>query len=302
MVPIQTHPLTGKSPAIIYKNLENGFKAFVLARRIIDSGKKILAVCANEDTAAKLSRDLKFFLGHPEQVIEFNASPHIPYDHLSPSHLSETNLLQKMFHLRESFDYKAITCSLGSLLQRWVPIELLDKYSLNLKADQEVNRPKLLEHFALTGFRKTELVEDPGCFAVRGFILDIYSPNYRLPLRLEFFDEFLDSIKFFDPQSQRTFGTSLKEVKIIPARQIIFDKETLSSFREKILPLADQEHYPSHKTAALLEQLSSHLYFIGLERYLPAFYPQMKSLLHYLPSQETEIFLDDPETLGAEYE
>ena len=101
----------------------------------------------------------------------------------------------------------------------------MDARSAPRHGDQDAPIDELKKNLILAGYENTPLVEDPGSFAVRGGIVDVFSPLYSRPARIEFFGDAIESIRFFDPDTQRTLSET-KELSICPAREVLFDDET----------------------------------------------------------------------------
>src|SRR5690606_5715590 len=115
-----------------------------------------------------------------------------------------------------------------------------------LKVDHDCPIDELALSLTHAGYENVPLVEDSGTFAVRGGIVDVFSPLYANPARLEFFGDTIESIRFFDPDTQRTTGDAT-ELSISPARDVLFDDETRSRAIATIRAAADEVSRPTMK-------------------------------------------------------
>jgi transcription-repair coupling factor (superfamily II helicase) len=140
------------------------------------------------------------------------------------------------------------------------------------------------------GFSRTQVVDDPGTFAVRGSVIDVFSPLYRHPVRIELFGDDVESLRLFDAATQRTLR---------PIERLVFHavRETVTSVgadpRGRILAAADHAAYPSSKTRSILECIDAGESFFGIEALAPAFHARMGSVFDYLP-EGTRLVIEDP--------
>src|SRR5512143_3392149 len=118
-----------------------------------------------------------------------------------------------------------VVTTIAAVSQRLLPRRTLGEVSQYLVACEEVERDNLLKILLNLGYSSVPLVEDRGTFAVRGGILDIFPPDRPEPVRIEFFGDFVDTVRAFDPVTQRSLQ-SLQELVLLPSREVIFTHET----------------------------------------------------------------------------
>src|SRR5204862_2098018 len=141
-----------------------------------------------------------------------------------------------------------------------------------LQAEQLIDRDRSLRILARGGYSRAPVVEDPGTFAVRGGVIDIFVPLYRFPVRVELLGDVVESLRFFDPETQRTLRT-IDEVYLHPVRETVPTRG--SRLRQRILEAADHAVCPSAKTRAVLDQIDAGEDFFGIEALAPAFHERM---------------------------
>ncbi len=141
------------------------------------------------------------------------------------------------------------------------------------------------------GYARLPVVEDPGTFAVRGGVIDVFVPLYRFPVRIELFGDQVESIRFFDPETQRTMR-AVDEIYVHPVRETVRTRG--HRLRDRILEAADLAEHPSSKTRAMLEQIDKGEDFFGIEALTPAFHERMASIFEYLPAGAL-VFVDEPD-------
>src|SRR6185437_11376518 len=174
-----------------------------------------------------------------------------PYSPIAPSIRTRLERLKTLSLLSRyepaSQSKPVIVTSLQALCQCTLPVETLSKYSIHCAREASIgSREALIARLLESGYLRVDPVEDPGTFAVRGEIIDVFPPDRDQPLRIELFDDLIERIRPFDPQSQRTAtGSStetaegLANVILPPAREVLLNAQTLPVLRENLKARAD---------------------------------------------------------------
>ncbi len=142
------------------------------------------------------------------------------------------------------------------------------------------------------GYHAVSTVEDPGTFAVRGGIIDVFPPHLDDPVRIELWGDDVDSVKPFRVDSQRTYGGSLESLMLPPVREELLVPPYRDNARTGILEAGAAAGVPSRKLQPLLADLSNGMPFMGIEGFRPAFYEQLGVLTDYLPAEAVLLLLD----------
>jgi transcription-repair coupling factor (superfamily II helicase) len=179
----------------------------------------------------------------------------------------------------------------GALQRRVIPRAAYSDLVDVVQAGEEVDRDRTVQLLQRGGYTRAPVVEDPGTYAVRGGVIDVFVPLYRFPLRIELLGDLVETIKFFDPQTQRTMR-SVEEVFIHPVRETVLTRE--HKLRERMLAASDEATHASSKTRAMLDQIEKGEDFFGIEALTPAFHGRMASLAEYLP-KGAHLFVDEPD-------
>ena len=132
-------------------------------------------------------------------------------------------------------DQVVITCPSGLLRQLPFPDDFRDG-CITLKTGSEMNMDELKRRLRAGGYQQTAHIDQPLCYAARGGIVDVFSINYENPIRIEFFDTEIDSIRFFDVSTQKTINT-VNEVRIVPASDVIFTDSQIEEIRQKAMAM-----------------------------------------------------------------
>ncbi len=264
-------------------------------------------IVPDEDMVPQVEEDLKLFSGLP--VFSYPGYEIPPYTPLSPDPLTTAARLSTLYRLQEHDPQTPfiLVVSAEALMRRTLPANILSDNAELLMAGEETDRDELIEKLSKLGYEHASLVQNVGEYSVRGGIFDIFPPSFladeRLhttPLRLDFFGDTIESMRGFDPISQRSVA-EIEEAIILPASDICSSSGTagkiLQSFdtAAQILEWDVDEYYP------VQEKIRAGLRFPGMEFFLPLYYPDAKQtdtlfdflpknccLIHYAPELEQQ--------------
>src|SRR6266568_5018008 len=224
----------------------------------------LLAVAEDEEEADRLAKDAAFFLGG-DAVLRIPADAVLPYDDLSPDRGVELERLSALARLHAGLvRVPLVVVSARGLARRQVPKRLLEEGSDLLGPGIEIAREVLAEKLVLLGFARVPLVEDPGTFAIRGGIVDLWSPPDAAPVRLEFFGDEIESCRAFDPQSQRSEG-DVAQVLLCPAREALFSPAGREAAKAAIREAAERVNRPTSRVREVLDAVDQGTPFFGME-------------------------------------
>ncbi|WP_242392091.1 transcription-repair coupling factor [Anaeromyxobacter oryzisoli] len=273
-----------------------GASRALLVRDLLAPGparaRTVLAVATDEEEAEALAKDLSFFLGGGA-VLRVPADAVLPYDDLSPDRGVEMDRLAALARLHLAPEAaKAVVISARGLARRVLPRRVFEAGSDLLGKGIEIDREALAAKLVLLGFTRTPLVEDPGTFAVRGGIVDLWSPADEKPVRLEFFGDEIESCRAFDPETQRSEG-DVPEVLLCPAREALFSEDGKEAAKAAVRDAAERVNRPTSRVREVLDAIDGGTPFFGMEALLPGFHRGgLGTLFDYLPAG-TAIYLDD---------
>ena len=176
-----------------------------------------------------------------------------------------------------------VVTTIGAFLKRVIPKSEMGAYAELLMIGEDLDRSQLVEKLIDGGYSHSQIVEEPGDFCVRGGILDIFCPLYDHPLRVEFFGDTIDSLRFFSADTQRRVG-ELEEAVVSPAREAILPSDRLPEIISRIRLQANDQQLPKHEARRLISGIKEDKRFPGIESLLPLISPKLDTLLAYLPS------------------
>jgi len=244
-----------------------------------------LHVCRDDGRMARFAAALGFF--HPGlEVLTFPAWDCLPYDRVSPNGEIVSRRIDTLTRLATAPpDQLVVLTTVNALVQRVPPRRLFDGRVLVLRSGGRIALDRLQSFFSNNGYIRTDTVREPGEFAIRGGIVDLYPAGAAEPVRLDFFGDTLESIRAFDPLSQRSTG-KLDEAVLRPVSEVLLDDETVRRFRSRYR----EEFGATGTDDPLYESVSAGRRYVGMEHWLPLYYEQLETLFDYLP--EAGVSLD----------
>lgn len=246
-----------------------------------------LLVVPDPQIAFKLQQELLSFSDH--SVVLFPDWETLPYDHFSPHQeiLSERIAhLYQLPHLTQGITIVPVS----TLLQRQSPREFLLQHSLIVHQGDRFSLDKLKQQFEFVGYRQVDQVIVPGEYASRGSLLDLYPMGSHTPYRIDFFDDEIDSIRVFDPETQRSVK-EVDQIRLLPAHEFPTTEEAIEAFRSRWRQQFEARREPE----SIYSQVSKGLWPAGIEYWQPLFFDHTETLFDYLPANSQLLTLNDLE-------
>jgi transcription-repair coupling factor (superfamily II helicase) len=236
-------------------------------------------ICRDGPRMATLARALGFFA--PEiEVLEFPAWDCLPYDRVSPHAAivaQRMTALAKLARVQGRDKPAVLLTTVNAVLQRVPARELIAQQSLAAAPGNILPMAGITQWLELNGFNRASTVREAGDYAVRGGIIDLFAPGMGEPVRLDFFGDTLESIRPFDPDSQRTSG-DLRALNLVPMAEFQLTSDTIRQFRTGYVATFGA----ASPGDVLYEAVSEGRRHAGMEHWLPLFHKQMETLFDYL--------------------
>lgn len=237
-------------------------------------------VCRDGQRMAQLSRALSFF-GPDIEVMEFPAWDVLPYDRVSPNAAivaQRMTTLSRLSRVKGRDKPSILVTTANAITQRVPAREFTATHALSVAPGNVLGMASVVEWLELNGYQRASTVREPGEYAVRGGILDLFPPGLDLPVRFDYFGDSVESIKTFDPQTQRS-ELPMSKLDLVPVAEFQLITETIRRFRTG---------YVSQFGAAgpddlLYEAVTEGRRYPGMEHWLPLFHEGMDTLFDYLP-------------------
>jgi transcription-repair coupling factor (superfamily II helicase) len=255
-----------------------GFDALVLAD-IVRARKGLVVFVARDSARMSAFADAFRFFGQGIEILNFPGWDCLPYDRVGPSAGSAAQRMALLSRLAAGAltGPRLLITSVPALMQRTPPIDTVRGAGYAARVGHVVEIADLERYFAVNGYSRASTVSEKGEFAIRGGVIDVFPPSAEEPVRLDLFGDTLESIRAFDPETQRS-TKQLKDVTLLPVSEALLDKTAISRFRTGYL-----ETFGAPGDDPLYAAISEGGRRAGLEHYLPLFYPELSTLFDYLP-------------------
>jgi len=244
----------------------------------------VIVITPDSLSAQRLVEDIQFYAKPDLPLLIFPDWETLPYDLFSPHQDIISERLTTLYQLPD-IEQGVLVLPVNTLMSRLAPTDYVKAKSLLVTTGQHLNPEKWRQQLELSGYRRVEQVMEHGEFAVRGSLLDLFPMGSKLPYRIDLFDDEVDSIRNFDPDTQRSQST-IKEIRLLPARE--FPLTSIEQFRSQWRT----EFSGDPTRCPIYRDVSANLAPAGIEYYLPLFFEKTHTLFDYLPSNNLIITLE----------
>ena len=274
-----------------------GWDAFLLAQRRREHNGSILHVARDDSRMARLSEALEFIMPEAE-VIRFSAWDCLPYDRVSPNPAIVSERIATLARLLEKPNRpRIVLTTVNALIQRVPPRSAFADASMELAVNGQVKPEKLAAYLEASGYGRAGTVMEPGEYAMRGGIIDIFASGESEPVRLDLFGDTIESIRSFDPSSQRSAGKR-NGLVLRPVSEVPLGKDSIARFRTNWRELFG----PDAARDPIYLSISDGRRHPGMEHWVPLFHPTMENLLDYLPDPSVSLDHQTGEVLEGRLE
>jgi transcription-repair coupling factor (superfamily II helicase) len=286
--PISSLPIPQtKQQAIFWTGLTGCAESLALANAIEQENRLFVIVTPDNQIALQLIQELAFFLQHKYPILHFPDWETLPYDVFSPLPEITSERLKTLVLLPE-VKRGALVVSVNTLMHKLAPREHVLANSFAIKVgdvfDLDLNRLKLES----VGYQCVSQVYSHAEFAIRGAIIDIFPMGSNTPFRIELWDEEIDTIRTFDPETQLSLE-KIDQIQLFPAHELPFTDESIKHFRQ-----AFRDYFPNASAKnTLYVDVSKGITPNGIEYYLPLFVERTATLFDYLPNSAVLVLPED---------
>ncbi|MDY6336215.1 MAG: transcription-repair coupling factor [Succinivibrionaceae bacterium] len=252
--------------------------SFAAAELCTQHDGMLLVITEDTASAERMLAETADILGSDENLLCFPGYETLPYDSFAPRQDVISERAEALYFLRTG-KKGVVFVAADTILQRLPPPEFIVKSSFIIKKGEERDPEELRRFLAGSGYLAVETVMEHGEFSMRGSILDVFPMGAMHPCRIDFFDTEVDSIRFFDPETQRSDKESLEGIRILPAREYPTEKDAIERFRIEYRRLFGA----SLDEGSVYKAVSDGSFPGGIEYYLPLFFEKTFSVFDYLP-------------------
>jgi len=276
---------TQHARAFRIESVPDGYDAFLLAELAAKKDQDILYILREDMRMAATEAALRFFNPYLE-VHLLPAWDCLPYDRVSPNPEIVAHRMTTLGRMTDkASNPRVFLTTLNAALQRVPPVEMVVGSRLSVKIGDKIDSKQLTAYLVANGFSRIGTVMEPGEFAVRGGLIDIFPPGAEHPVRLDLFGDQVDGIRQFDALSQRSTG-KLERLEFTAASEFLLDDQSVprfrSGYREQFGAVTADD--------PLYEAVSEKRRHAGMEHWLPLFHDGLETIFDYLP--DAAIFTD----------
>ncbi len=284
-------------PSLRWHQLYGSAAALALAEAMQADPRLYVIVADGARELEQLSAELQFYVGgggdsgSALNLLTFPDWEVLPYDLFSPHPDITSERLRALYELPR-IKRGCLIVTADTLLQRLPPRAYVQARAFELKVGQKLGLEAFRDRLVEAGYASVSQVTSPGEFAMRGSLLDVFPTGSQDPLRIDLFDEDIEAIRRFDPETQRSLD-SLDSVRLLPAREVPLDAEGVKAFRKRWRTRFEGD--PTQ--TSIYRGVSEGLAPPGIEFYLPLFFDEMATLFDYLPKDA--VIVRDAALTGA---
>ena len=287
-------PAFNPADIVQWNGLHGAGKSLAIAEAAAQHKGLTVFVTGTAQEAAVQSRAIQFFSkGKNLSVYTFPDWETLPYDMFSPHQDIISSRLQTLAKL-PTVSQGVLLIPLTTLMHRISPTDFVSSRTFSYKIGDQLDRQKLQDQLSRAGYKRVDTVYEHGEFAFRGSIIDIFPMGVKTPFRMDLLDDDIESLRFFDPESQRTLENII-EIELLPAREFPMDKQATNNFLNNWH--AHFDHDPTK--CPIYRDIKDGIAPQGIEYYLSLFFDQTATLFDYLPS-DAILFTDEGIEAAAE--
>ncbi len=270
-------------------------KALAVSRVAIERDIPVIVITADSLQASRFADELDFYAGGQFSTLIFPDWETLPYDLFSPYQDITSERLSTLARL-SGFRKGVLIVPVTTAMHRLLPQDYLVAHSLQLETGQPLDIQKFRQDLAASGYIFTAQVVEHGDIAVRGSLIDIFPMGAKQPYRIDLFDNEIDSIRIFDPETQRSLEKT-DRINILPAREVALNDTGIARFRS-----GWRERFAGNPAnCPVYRDVSQGLAPAGIEYYLPLFYPETSSLFDYVQDDAIVILDEDIKTAADDF-
>ena len=269
-----------------------------LAQQEKGAARPLLIVTADAASASRLLDEMAFFAPDVRGAL-FPDWETLPYDHFSPHQDLISERLATLWRIKqrdEATGADVVVIPATTALYRIAPPSFLAAYTFSFKVKQTLDETKLRSQLTTAGYNHVSQVVSPGEYAVRGGLIDLFPMGSLVPFRIDLFDNEIDSIRTFDPDTQRSLYP-VPEVRLLPGREFPMDDAARTAFRNKWREVMEGDPTKSR----IYKDMGNGVATAGIEYYLPLFFDETATVFDYVGTDATVALVGDLDSAMAQF-
>ena len=249
--------------------------------------KLTVVLTSNQTEASTIERELPIFIKDSQEIFTLPDWETLPYDTFSPHQDIVSERLSTLYHLPE-LESGILIIPVSTAMHRLPPVEYVRRFSFIVKTGDHLALEAAREKLSQSGYRQVDTVTEHGEYSIRGSLFDVYPMGSLFPYRIDLFDAQVDSLREFDPATQRTVKT-IPEIRILPAREFPLDSDGIDIFKLNWYKTFDND--PDN--CPIFSEICAGKSPSGCEAYLPLFFQECSTIFSYIPKTSPFIAVGD---------
>ena len=272
--------------------LSGSEQAYFVSRLYMEHRATVVVIVPSTKDAERYLEDLRFFSGKLIPHIVYFPPYHIlPFKYLSYHNETAAKRIRSLYRLVVGEIPQIVVTTIVALLQKIIPKQGICDYAELIMTGEEIDRDLLVEKLVSGGYVRSVMVEEPGDFCIRGGILDVFSPLYSNPLRIELFGDTVESLRLFSAATQRTIK-NIREAVILPAREAILKMDRIDHIIGRVREQASRLDISVTEVRSLIDRIKQERVFPGIESLIPLIYPDLDTFFDYVPDKAVFILTE----------
>lgn len=272
--------------------LQKTDKAYLISAIYRRFHESMVVIVPSSKDGRRVCDELRFFLGDEASVVQYLPSYNLlPYKFITSDSETAASRIRVLYNLVNQGVPPIIVTTIDGLMKKTLPRTSLSNYAELIMSGEEFDREKLIEKLEAGGYERAAIVEEPGDYCVRGGILDIFSPLYPQPLRMELFGDLVESLRFYSPVSQRTVKQA-QEAIILPAKEAILERHQLPDVVNRIREEASRLNTPVTTVRKVIDRLKTEGVNSGSDNLMALFDAELETLFDYTSIETCYVVTD----------
>ena len=255
-------------------SINNGNEYFYISQHFLINKNPILFIGRNDREIFQINEKLKWFLPDANILI-FRSWDQIPYDKVSPSINIQAERIKTLHELNLIKNNNIIVLTtVNAIIQKTVNQEFINNYIITISKNIKIDFKYLIKNLINLGFNRVSIVREKSEFSVRGNIVDLFLTNMNNPIRLDFFDDRIESINEFDAFTQKTFNKiNINKIYINPSSEILLNEKSIKLFKKNFI-----SNFKDHRKSEYFHSILNNSIIPGIQQFLPFFYNNLSNI------------------------
>ena len=257
-------------------SVNKGNEAFFIADYLKKNNKcSLLYIARNEKEIFDIKSKIEWLIPSVE-ILVYRSWDQIPYDSVSPSREIQSeriNTLYKIYHNKNKY---IVISSVNAILQKTIDVDFINNNFIEIFLNKRINFEQLINKLIFLGYQRTSVVREKSEFAIRGSIIDIFLSDRNKPIRIDFFDQNIETISEFDRLTQKTTQKIDENILITPSSELLINNKSLNLFRKSF-----REIFSEYRHSQIYNLFSNSIIPSGGENFLPLFNESLSTIFSY---------------------